>query len=104
MRQNCRPKTKLGVNLQLTASLSYFYTMKNTLNLLGLLLITIGGIGASLCTPAPQYNADGSVSLSGNTEKAARIRLHHRQKWLSKLLMLVGIGAILQAAASLLSE
>ena len=68
-------------------------------NLLGLALTAIGGIGAAVCAPSPQHNADGSVSLSGKPDKDLRIAIHRRQKWLRRLLFLVGVGALLQGAA-----
>jgi hypothetical protein len=74
-------------------------SLANALNLLGLALIAIGGIGAAVCAPSPQYNADGSVSLSGVTDKDARIAIHRRQKWFRPLLFLAGVGALLQGAA-----
>jgi hypothetical protein len=74
-------------------------TMNLVFNLVGLLLITCGSIGAALGTPSPQHNSDGSVSLSGVSDKEARIAMHHRQKWFPHFLMLVGIGAFLQAIA-----
>lgn len=69
------------------------------LNAVGLVLITIGGIGAALCAPAPQYNADGSVSLVGNIPKEKRIEMHRRQRFIKPLLTLVGVGAFLQLIA-----
>lgn len=70
-----------------------------SLNLIGLVLITVGSIGAALGAPAPQYNADGSVGLSGITERDARIAMHRRQKWFPHFLKLVALGASLQAIA-----
>lgn len=69
------------------------------LNAIGLILITVGGIGASLCAPAPQYNSDGSVSLVPNVDKATRIAMYRRQRWIKQLLALVGFGALLQLVA-----
>lgn len=69
------------------------------LNLIGLLLITVGSIGAALGTPAPRYNEDGSVSLSGEPDKEKRIAMYRRQKNFPRFLALVGFGAILQMIA-----
>ena len=73
--------------------------LSTSLNLFGLLLITVGGIGAAYAMPAPQYYADGSVSMSGEPDKGKRIAMHRRQKHFGHFLMLVGIGAIVQAVA-----
>ncbi|MBU9581333.1 hypothetical protein [Burkholderia multivorans] len=69
------------------------------LNAAGLILITIGGIGAALCAPSPQYHPDGSSSLSQNVDKAARIAIYRRQRLIKPLLSLVGVGALLQLVA-----
>ena len=70
-----------------------------SLNLIGLVFITVGSIGAALGAPAPQYNADGSVGLSSIMEKNTRIAMHQRQKWFPHFLKLVAVGASLQAIA-----
>ncbi|MFH5249844.1 hypothetical protein ACGTRS_01215 [Burkholderia semiarida] len=69
------------------------------LNAVGLILITIGGIGAALCAPSPQYHSDGSASLLPNVDKAARIAIYRRQRLIKPLLSLVGVGAFLQLVA-----
>lgn len=69
------------------------------LNLIGLLLMTIGSIFAALCTPAPKYNSDGSVSLCSEQDKIKRIRIHRRQKFFPRFLILIGLGALIQAVA-----
>ncbi|AOI98144.1 hypothetical protein WS66_21065 [Burkholderia sp. LA-2-3-30-S1-D2] len=69
------------------------------LNAVGLALITIGGIGSALCSPAPQYNPDRSVSLVPNVDKATRITMYHRQRRIKHLLALVGVGALFQFVA-----
>lgn len=76
--------------------------MDLTLNLIGLLLITTGSIGAALSTPAPIYGPNGEVH-SGPPDKALRIELHHRQRRLPWLLGAIGIGALLQAAAAVMA-
>jgi hypothetical protein len=74
-------------------------TTNRALNLLGLLLITVGGIGAAFGTPSPQYQADGSVVLVGENDKAKRLRRYRWQKALPWFLLFVGAGAILQVTA-----
>jgi hypothetical protein len=69
------------------------------LNFIGLLLITVGSIGAALGTPSPQYQPDGSVAMSGIKDKNARIAMHRRQKWFPKFLWFIAFGAALQAVA-----
>lgn len=69
------------------------------LNAVGLILITIGGIGAALCAPAPQYHPDGSASLLPNVDKATRIAIYRRQRLIKPLLSLVGVGALFQLIA-----
>lgn len=73
--------------------------LATTLNLIGLLLITAGGIGAANAAPTPQYGADGSVALSGVPEKEKRIAMHRRQKHFGHFLWAVAAGAMLQAVA-----
>lgn len=77
-------------------------TVIKALNIIGLLLITVGGIGSAMSTPAPGYRADGSVSLSPEQDKTKRIAMHHRQLRLPMLLRLIGYGALLQLIALLL--
>ncbi|WP_421293596.1 hypothetical protein [Aeromonas veronii] len=67
------------------------------LNLFGLMLITIGSIAAAFSAPTPQYNADGSVSLSGIPDPKKRISMYRRQRLFPWFLFAVGIGASLQA-------
>jgi hypothetical protein len=69
------------------------------LNLIGLALITCGGIAGALSAPTPQYNADGSVSLSASPDKEKRIAIHKRQKLFRWFLGAVGLGTCLQAVA-----
>lgn len=73
--------------------------LAQALNLIGLIFITVGGIGAAVSAPTPQYDANGSVGLSGISEKEARIAMHYRQKRFPHFLKLVAIGALLQVAA-----
>ncbi|WP_444900508.1 hypothetical protein ACJJIX_19945 [Microbulbifer sp. VAAC004] len=73
--------------------------LSEVLNLIGLLLITFGSIFAALGTPAPQYNSDGSVSLSGQPDKNKRVAMYKRQKRFPQLLCLIGLGAFIQAVA-----
>lgn len=73
------------------------------LNLIGLALITCGGITSALSAPTPQYNADGSVSLSASQDKEKRIATHRRQKLFPWFLGAVGLGACLQAVAIFVS-
>lgn len=69
------------------------------LNLVGLLLITGGSLGAARSAPAPQYGADGSVSLSGVQDKDERIAIYRRQKHFCHFLWVIAAGALLQAIA-----
>lgn len=73
------------------------------LNAVGLVLITVGGIGAALCAPAPQYNPDGSISMGPNVDKETRIAMYRRQRLIKPLLSLVGVGALLQLVALFVS-
>lgn len=70
-----------------------------TLNAMGLFLITVGGIGAAVCTPTPLYHPDGSVSLAGEPDKRKRIWIYRKQLAMKPLLCCVGIGAAFQFAA-----
>ena len=70
------------------------------LNLLGLALITVGSIFAALASPQPQYGPDGSVSLTHETDRDKRISIHKRQTWFPRWLVIVAVGALLQASAS----
>ncbi|MCT9127513.1 hypothetical protein [Cupriavidus gilardii] len=73
--------------------------LSTVLNAVGLVLITLGGIGAALCTPTPRYNSDGSVSLVGEPDKEKRIAAYRRQRLMKPLLAAVGFGALLQFVA-----
>ena len=73
--------------------------LPKVINLLGLLLITVGGIGAAFAAPQPQYGPDGGVGLAASPIKEKRIAMHKRQKCYPYLLAVVGIGAALQAVA-----
>lgn len=72
------------------------------LNLAGLLLITVGSLGAARAAPAPQYHADGSVSMS-EPDKQNRIAIHRRQKHFGHFLWAVAAGACLQGIALFVS-
>lgn len=72
------------------------------LNAVGLLFITVGGIGTALSAPSPKYNHDGSVSLSGEPDRDKRIAIHRRQRRAPFLLAAVGVGAGLQFLALLI--
>lgn len=74
-------------------------TCATLLNLLGLLLITGGSLGAARAAPAPQYHADGSVSLSNEPDKQVRIAIYRRQKHFGHFLFAVAVGACLQGIA-----
>lgn len=69
------------------------------LNVLGLLLITAGGIFAAMSTPSPTYSKDGSVSLGGEASKEKRIEIYNRQSRLKYMFAMIGIGALMQGAA-----
>lgn len=70
------------------------------LNVIGLALITVGGIAGALAAPAPQYHSDGSVSLAPkDSDKETRIAIHKRQKRFPIFLAAVGAGSALQAVA-----
>ncbi|TQV85175.1 hypothetical protein FKG94_03020 [Exilibacterium tricleocarpae] len=73
--------------------------LTQTLNLIGLLLITYGSISAAYASPAPRYQSDGSVYLSGEPDQKKRIAIHKRQKRFPNFLMAIGFGAALQAIA-----
>lgn len=73
--------------------------LATTFNLIGLLLITAGGIGAANAAPAPKYGADGSVAMSGEPDKEKRIAMHRRQKYFGHFLWAVAVGAMFQAVA-----
>jgi hypothetical protein len=73
--------------------------LSTCLNAAGLILITIGGVGSALCTPAPTYHRDGSVSLAASSDKDARVAISRRQHLTKPLLSLIGIGALLQLVA-----
>ncbi|MEY8175074.1 hypothetical protein, partial [Burkholderia multivorans] len=73
------------------------------LNAVGLILITVGGIGAALCAPAPQYNPDGSIAMGPNVDKETRIAMYRRQRLIKPLLSLVGVGALFQFIALFVS-
>jgi hypothetical protein len=74
------------------------------LNLIGLALITFGGIAGAVTAPTPQYNADGSVSLSvAIQDKEKRVAIHKRQKLFPWFLRAVGFGASLQTIALFVS-
>lgn len=75
--------------------------LAKVLNLIGLLLITGGSLGAARAAPAPQYKADGSVAVSGEPVKEKRIAMHRRQKHFGHFLWAVAAGATLQAIALL---
>ena len=77
--------------------------MDQIFNFIGLLLITIGGLIAAKATPAPQYNSEGSVGLANSPEKGERITTHYMQKNLSGSLALIGIGALFQTIALIIS-
>lgn len=68
-------------------------------NLMGLVMVTVGALLAIVCAPAPTYNLDGSVSLAPGTEtsKVARIRMHYYQKFgLPLSFGLIALGSSLQ--------
>ena|GEM_PF-3265997 len=72
--------------------------LAQTLNLVGLLFITVGSICAARAAPAPVVGPDGKTSL-GDPDLAKRIAAHHRQKHFGKFLGLIAVGAVLQAIA-----
>lgn len=74
------------------------------LNVLGLVLVTIGGVGAALGSPQPLYGPDGSVALSGEPDVSKRIKMHRRQKRFACFLWAVAVGAFLQAVAISLAD
>lgn len=74
-------------------------TFPQILNLIGLLCITAGSIGAALGSPSPMYGPDGSVMLAGEPDKAKRIAMYRWQKNFRYFLFLVAFGAILQGIA-----
>ncbi len=69
------------------------------LNFVGLLLITIGGVGAAFVAPQSHYGPDGSVSLAPPSTTEQRIAIYKRQRLFPFLLVAVGAGAALQAVA-----
>lgn len=72
-------------------------TLNHIVNLIGLLCVTAGSIGAAFGSPSPTYGADGSVTLSGEPDKAKRITKHRWQKKFRYFLFLIAFGAALQA-------
>jgi hypothetical protein len=78
-------------------------------NIIGLILVTIGAIGAGICAPGPSYQKDGSVQLgpagkSGPEFRQFRIQKHYMQKYgLPLSLWLVGIGSALQLMVAICS-
>ncbi len=74
-------------------------TSGQLLNLIGLICITVGSIGAALGSPSPQYGPDGSVSIAKDSDKEKRIAIYCRQKNFRSFLFLVAFGALLQAAS-----
>lgn len=83
-------------------------TTADFLNLAGLTLITVGSICAARSAPTTAYGPDGTVSLAGpemqgNAGKQKRIEMHERQKRFPRFLWMIAAGAILQAAAVLVS-
>ena len=78
------------------------------LNLAGLTLITVGSICAARSAPTTSYGADGGVSLTGPDMQGSegmqkRIAMYERQKRFPQFLWMIAAGAILQAAAVLVS-
>ena len=69
------------------------------LNLIGLFFITVGSILAALGTPSPQYQPDGSVRVSGEPDLEKRKKIYRWQKNLPRFLLLIGLGALIQAIA-----
>ena len=77
-------------------------TVGQVLNLIGLLLITFGNLGAALGSPSPQYGPDGSVFLSGEPDKKKRIAMYRWQKVFPWCLGIVALGATIQAVSILI--
>ncbi len=89
-------KLKRGANMENIPQL--------ILNLIGLVMITLGSIGAALCAPTPKYNPDGSVEVSGEPDKNKRIAIYRRQTWFPRCLYIIGGGAFIQSIALFLSR
>ena len=68
------------------------------LNLIGLVLVTIGALLAIFSAPGPIYNRDGTVSLGpGGTTINSRIRKHFLQKFaLPASFGMIAIGSGMQ--------
>ena len=77
--------------------------VSTSFNIAGLLVTTVAAIYAATCAPTVQYNADGSVSMIGNSTKEQRISMHRRQKHLPYALAFVGVGAALQLVGAILA-
>ena len=75
----------------------------NVINGLGLILITFGSVVAAFSTPAPTYNKDGSVSLSGDPDKNKRIKIYKRQQRLPFAIGFIGLGAFFQLIAIIIA-
>jgi hypothetical protein len=73
--------------------------LNQCLSLTGLLLVTIGSIGAALGSPSPTYKRDGSVATSGVSDKDKRIRIYKWQQAFPWCLTMIGVGAFLQGVA-----
>ena len=80
-------------------------TTHDTLNFLGLCLVTIGALGAIWCAPAPIYNKEGSVTLvpvkksneSDDAFRLRRLRMYYYQKiGLPISFVFIAIGSGLQ--------
>ena len=69
------------------------------LNLTGLLCITAGSIAAARGAPSPKYAPDGSVGLAAELDKERRIVTYWWQKNFRNFLLVVALGAVLQAIA-----
>jgi hypothetical protein len=77
-------------------------TVDQVLDLIGLLLITVGSLGAALGAPSPQYGPDGSVSMSGEPDKEKRIAIYRWQKLFPWCLGMVALGAAIQGISILI--
>lgn len=72
-------------------------------NIIGLILVTIGAIGAGICAPGPSYQKDGSVQI-GPELRQLRVQKHYMQKYGFPLsLWFVGIGSALQLMVAICS-
>lgn len=72
------------------------------LNIIGLIIVTVGALMAGFCTPSPTYLPNGHVQLAPSVSLSARIWMYRKQKYgLPLALSLIAIGSALQLYAAI---